>query len=126
MLGDRPVQPSPLPLVPRCRWYCRPWRYRVQAAFLMQLIAYTSSRPGAIVESNCYKGLSRVLKYKVPPSSCIIAAVKMMTDGLYTLLLQNSIRDGNILVLEVSTTFLKGKRDKRSREYDPLVWWAVG
>ena len=31
-------------------------RYRVQTAFLMQLIAYTSSRPGAIIEPNCYKG----------------------------------------------------------------------
>ena len=44
-------------------------RYRVQTAFLMQLIAYTSSRPGAIIESYCYKGLNQVLKYKVPPSS---------------------------------------------------------
>ena len=54
--------------------------YRVQAAFLMQLIAYTSSRPGAIIEPNCYKGLSQVLKYKVSPSSCIIAAVTMLSD----------------------------------------------
>ena len=37
-------------------------RYRVQAAFLMQLIACTSSRPGAIIESNSYKGLGQVLK----------------------------------------------------------------
>ena len=55
-------------------------RYWVQAAFLMQLIAYTSPRPGAIIESNSYKGLSQVLKYKVPPSSCIIAVVTMVTD----------------------------------------------
>ena len=55
-------------------------RYRVQAALLIQLIAYTSSRPGAIIESNCYKGLSQVLKYKVPPSSCIIAVVAMVAD----------------------------------------------
>ena len=55
-------------------------RYRVQAAFLMQLIAYVSPRPGAIIESNCYKGLSQVLEYKVPPGSCIIAAVTMVTD----------------------------------------------
>ena len=55
-------------------------RYRVQTAFLMQLIAYTSSRPGAIIESNSYKGLGLVLKYKVPPSSCIIAVVTMVTD----------------------------------------------
>jgi hypothetical protein len=40
-------------------------RYRIQVAFLMQLIAYTSSRPGAIIESACYKGLQQVLKYKV-------------------------------------------------------------
>ena len=44
-------------------------RYRVQTAFLTQLITYTSSRPGAIIESYCYKGLNQVLKYKVPPSS---------------------------------------------------------
>ena len=55
-------------------------RYRIQAAFLMQLIAYTLSRPGAIIESNSYKGLGQVLKYKVPPSSCIIAVVTMVTD----------------------------------------------
>ncbi|KAF8534000.1 hypothetical protein BDD12DRAFT_897299 [Trichophaea hybrida] len=39
-------------------------RYRIQVAFLMQLIAYTSSRPGSIIESHCYKGLKQVLKYK--------------------------------------------------------------
>ena len=55
-------------------------RYRVQAAFLMQLIAYTSSRPGAIIEPNCYKGMSQVLKYQVPPSSRTVAVVTMLTD----------------------------------------------
>jgi hypothetical protein len=40
-------------------------RYIVQTAFLMQLIAYTSSRPGALIEQNYYKGLKEVLKYKV-------------------------------------------------------------
>ena len=54
--------------------------YRVQTAFLMQLIAHTSSRPGVIIESNCYKGLSQVLKYKVPPSSRTVAVVTMLTD----------------------------------------------
>jgi hypothetical protein len=34
--------------------------------FLMQLIAYTSSRPGAIIESNCYKGLDQVFKMQGP------------------------------------------------------------
>ena len=56
-------------------------RYQVRTAFLMQLIAYTSSRPGAIIESNSYKRLGRVLKYKAPPSSCIIAAVTMVTGA---------------------------------------------
>ena len=55
-------------------------RCRVQTAFLMQLIAYTSSRPGVIIESNCYKGLSRVLEYKVPLSSRTVAIVTMLTD----------------------------------------------
>ena len=40
-------------------------RYRVQTAFLMQLIAYASSRPGAIIENCCYKGQDQVLKFKV-------------------------------------------------------------
>ncbi|CCX07696.1 Similar to hypothetical protein CIMG_03975 [Coccidioides immitis RS]; acc. no. XP_001244534 [Pyronema omphalodes CBS 100304] len=40
-------------------------RYRIQVAILMQLTAYTSSRPGAIIEVACYKGLQQVLKYKV-------------------------------------------------------------
>ena len=39
-------------------------QYRVQTAFLIQLIAYTSSRPGAIIESRCYKGQDQVLKFK--------------------------------------------------------------
>jgi hypothetical protein len=29
-------------------------RYRVQIALLIQLIAYTSSRSGSIIESNCF------------------------------------------------------------------------
>jgi len=39
--------------------------YRVQVAFLMQLVAYTLSRLGSITESDCYKGLGQVLKYKI-------------------------------------------------------------
>ena len=31
-------------------------RYRLQVAFLMQLVAYTSSRQGTIIEHNFYKG----------------------------------------------------------------------
>ncbi|KAH8145064.1 uncharacterized protein LAJ45_10975 [Morchella importuna] len=72
-------------------------RYKIQVAFLMQLIAYTSSRPGSIIEANAYKGLSQVLKYK--------------DMGLS--LLRNGEHGGVILVLEVTTTFLKGKRNKR-------------
>ena len=41
---------------------------RVQAALLlMQLIACTSSWPGAMIETNCYKDLAQVFKYKVCP-----------------------------------------------------------
>ena len=54
--------------------------YRVQAAFLVQLIVYTSSWPGAVIESNCSKGLGQALKYKVLSSSCIVAAVTTLTD----------------------------------------------
>jgi len=44
-------------------------RARVQVAFLTQLMAYTSSQPGVIVESNAFKGEGHFLKYKV----CLIA-----------------------------------------------------
>jgi hypothetical protein len=40
-------------------------RYVVQTAFMMQLIAYTSSRPCALIEQSCYRGSNQVLKYKV-------------------------------------------------------------
>ncbi|RPA90956.1 hypothetical protein L873DRAFT_360229 [Choiromyces venosus 120613-1] len=72
-------------------------RNRIQLPFLMQLIAYTSTRPGSIIEANCYKGRAQVLKYKDMSLS----------------LLRNHLEGGNILVLEVTTTFLKGKRNKR-------------
>jgi len=42
-------------------------RFRVQTAFLMQLIAYTSSRLGAIIEQKHFKSKRRFLKYKVSP-----------------------------------------------------------
>jgi hypothetical protein len=66
-------------------------------ALLMQLIAYTSSRLGSIIESPCYKGQSQVLKYK----------------DMNLSLLRNDGEGDLILVLEVTTTFLKGKRNKR-------------
>ena len=82
----------------------------------MQLIAYTPLRPGAVVEFNFLKRLSRVLKYKVPPCCCIVAVVTMLSplheQDMRPSLLRNSLSDGDILALPVSATFLKGRRNK--------------
>ncbi|KAI5789795.1 hypothetical protein FPQ18DRAFT_261175, partial [Pyronema domesticum] len=67
-------------------------RHVVQTAFLMQLIAYTSSRPGALIEQNCYKGLK---------------------EDMNLSLLRDSFSTGTILVLEVTTTYLKGNRNTK-------------
>jgi hypothetical protein len=40
-------------------------RYRVQLALILQLLSYTANRPGALIESSCYKGTNEALKYKV-------------------------------------------------------------
>ena len=88
----------------------------------MLLIAYTSSRPGAIIEANCCKGLGQVLKYKVRPTLLPFMAnadchLSVRGQDMSLSLPRNNVEEGNILVLKVSTAFLKGKRNKK----DPSV-----
>src|SRR6266496_815800 len=40
-------------------------RYRIQLALFMQIMAYTASRPGAIIESTCRRHSNEALRYQV-------------------------------------------------------------
>jgi len=40
-------------------------RYRVQFALVLQILVYSCSRPGAVVELSCHKGSNEVLTYGV-------------------------------------------------------------
>ena len=42
-------------------------RYRVQIAFILHLLSYTATRPGAIIESSAYAQSNEGLLYKVLP-----------------------------------------------------------
>ena len=39
-------------------------RQRVQQSFITLLVALTTVRPGAIVESGCYRGTNETLSYR--------------------------------------------------------------
>ncbi|OJD26331.1 hypothetical protein ACJ73_02290 [Blastomyces percursus] len=72
-------------------------RYAVQNPLLMLFIAYTSSRPGALIESGCLRGSNDTLCYKN-----IVLRVIPNPDQ----------PDRHVLVMEVSLMFMKGKRNK--------------
>ncbi|KAG0132724.1 hypothetical protein HOY82DRAFT_605824 [Tuber indicum] len=65
-------------------------RYWIQTALLMQLISYTSSRPGVLVESSGYANTNEYITYK------------NITDN-----------SGDSLVLVIRTTLLKGGSNTR-------------
>ncbi|OJD23960.1 hypothetical protein ACJ73_04688 [Blastomyces percursus] len=72
-------------------------RYTVQNPLIMLMIAYTSSRPGALIESGCLRGSNDALCYK----------------DIVLRVIPNPDQPGrHILVMEVSLLFMKGKRDK--------------
>jgi len=72
-------------------------RQRVQLALLLLMIAYTASRPGALVESGCLRGSNEVLYYK----------------DIRLLVIENPKEPGhNLLVMEVTLLFMKGERGK--------------
>ncbi|OJD11662.1 hypothetical protein ACJ73_09496, partial [Blastomyces percursus] len=72
-------------------------RYTVQNPLLLLFIAYTSSRPGALIESGCLRGSNNALCYKD-----IVLRVVPNPDQ----------PDRHVLVMEVSLLFMKGKRNK--------------
>lgn len=71
-------------------------RYRVQLHFIMLIMAYTSSRAGALVESTAYKGTNQGLIY-----SDFVLALHPNPAGR---------QERNLISLEMKLRFLKGKR----------------
>ncbi|KAK2737878.1 hypothetical protein FQN55_000890 [Onygenales sp. PD_40] len=68
--------------------------YTVQLLLLMLMTAYTSSRPGALIESGCIQGSNDALQYW----------------DVVLRVLPNPER--HILVMEVTLMFMKGKRNE--------------
>jgi uncharacterized protein DUF3435 len=64
---------------------------------LMLVIAYTSTRPGALIESGCLHGSNDALCYK---------------DIVLRVIPNPHQLDQHVLVMEVSLLFMKGKRNK--------------
>ncbi|KAH0545274.1 hypothetical protein FGG08_000573 [Glutinoglossum americanum] len=72
-------------------------RQRIQLSLLLLMIAYTSSRPGALIESGCLRGSNEALCYK----------------DVHVLIIKNPEEPGhNMIVMEVTLRFMKGKRGK--------------
>lgn len=72
-------------------------RYTVQNPLLMLFIAYTSTRPGALIESGCLRGSNDALCYK---------------DVVLRVIPNPHQLDRHVLVMEVSLLFMKGKWNK--------------
>ena len=79
-------------------------RYRVQTTLLCQIMAYTSTWPGALIESSCYRGTNESLRWK---------NVKLK-------LIKSSPSD--VFVLELETTMIKGKR----KMVEPIIFMLMG
>ena len=67
-------------------------RYRVQTTLLCQIMAYTSTRPGALIESSGYRGTSESLQWKNIKLKLIKSA------------------PSDVFFVELETTLIKGKR----------------
>ena len=78
-------------------------RYRVQTTLLCQIMAYTSTRPGALIESSCYRGINESLRWK---------NVKLK-------LIKSSPSD--FFVVELETTLIKGKR----KMVEPIIFMLM-
>jgi Protein of unknown function (DUF3435) len=61
------------------------------------MTAYTSSRPGVLVESSCLRGSNDALRYK---------------DIVLHVLPNSDEQVRHVLVMEVTLMFMKGKRNK--------------
>ncbi|EEH03246.1 FluG domain-containing protein [Histoplasma capsulatum G186AR] len=72
-------------------------RYTLQNPLLMLFMAYTSSRPGALIESGCLWGSNDGLCYK---------------DVVLRVIPNPDQQDRHVLVMEISLLFMKEKRNK--------------
>ncbi|EQL29130.1 hypothetical protein BDFG_08197 [Blastomyces dermatitidis ATCC 26199] len=72
-------------------------RYTVQLPLLMLMAAYTSSRPGALIESGCVRGSNNALRYR---------------DVVLRVIPNPEEPGRHVLVMEVTLMFMKGKRNK--------------
>nr|KMM73308.1 hypothetical protein CPAG_09597 [Coccidioides posadasii RMSCC 3488] len=72
-------------------------RYTVQLPLLMLMTAYTSSRPGALIESGCARGSNDALRYR---------------DVVLRVIPNPEQPDRHVLVMEVTLMYMKGKRNK--------------
>ncbi|KAK2800863.1 hypothetical protein FQN51_005798 [Onygenales sp. PD_10] len=71
--------------------------YTVQLPLLMLMTAYTSSRPGALIESGCVRGSNDALQYR----DVVLRVIPNLEDP-----------ERHVLVIEVTLMFMKGKRNK--------------
>lgn len=71
--------------------------YTVQNPLIMLMIAYTSSRPGALIESGCLRGSNDALCYE---------------DIVLHVIPNPDQPDWHVLVMEVSLLFMKEKQEK--------------
>ena len=78
-------------------------RYRVQAALLCQIMAYTSTRPGALIELSCYRGTNESLLWKNVKLKLIKSA------------------PSDVFVTELETTMIKGKR----KMIEPIIFMLM-
>lgn len=74
-------------------------RQRLQMAFMLQIAAFTASRPGAVIESSCARDSNRALKYR----HCELK------------LIENPENTGkrHIWVLEITLVYLKGDNESK-------------
>jgi hypothetical protein len=72
-------------------------RYRVQLPLLLLMTAYTSSRPGALIESSCVRGSNDTLRFR---------------DVVLRVLPNPEEPENHVLVMEMTLLFMKGKRNK--------------
>lgn len=72
-------------------------RQRVQQGFITLLIALTTVRPGALVESGCYRGSNEALLYR----DVTLRVIRDPEDCRRT-----------VLLMEVTVKLWKGEREK--------------
>jgi len=88
-------------------------RVRTQLGFILQLIIYTGSRPGAIVESSAYRGSNEAMCYKVRQTISWQILHLLMTSQDFELIgLPIGPKNTLELVLKVRLRYEKNNRDQ--------------